>query len=79
MAAHNPELRRLAARAGAAATNGATDLNERRAELAEARLANHIRKVCAAAPPLTDAQRDRLAAIIRPGTAGGTGEGRVAS
>ena len=74
MAAHNPELRRLAARAGAAATNGAPDLNERRAELAEARLANHIRKVCAAAPPLTSAQRDRLAALLRPGTAGASGQ-----
>lgn len=74
MAAHNPELRRLAARAGAAATNGAPDLNERRAELAEARLANHIRKVCAAAPPLTDAQRDRLAALLRPGTTGASGQ-----
>jgi len=78
MAAHNPELRRLAARAGAAATNGAPDLDERRAELAEARLANHIRQVCAKAPPLTDAQRDRLAALIRPGTTG-AGEQRVAS
>ena len=78
MAAHNPELRRLAARAGAAATNGAPDLNERRAELAEARLANHIRKVCAAAPPLTAAQRDRLATLLRPGTTS-AGETAVAS
>ena len=77
MAAHDPALRRLAARAGAAAANGAPDIDERRAELAEARLANHIRRVCAAAPPLTTAQRDRLAALLRPTT--GTDGQRVAS
>ena len=77
MAARDPELRRLAARAGGAAKNGRPDAGERRAELAEARLKRHITTVVASAPAMTDAQRDRLAALIRPGT--GTGEGRVAS
>ena len=78
MAAADPALRRLAARAGAAARNGAADADERRAELAAGRLENHIRRVVGSAPPLTAAQRDRLAALIRPGTAGGAGE-QVAS
>ena len=68
MAAHDPALRRLAARAGAAARNGAADVDERRAELAAGRLENHIRRVVAEAPPLSDAQRDRLAALLRPAT-----------
>ena len=68
MAARDPELRRLAARAGGAARNHLPDAGARRAELAEGRLANHIRKVCAQAPPLSDAQKDRLAALLRPAT-----------
>ena len=67
MAAHDPELRRLAARAGAGARNHLPDADARRAELAEARLRHHITTVVAQAPALTDAQRDRLAALLRPG------------
>jgi len=78
MAAHDPALRRLAARAGAAARNGAADVDERRAELAAGRLENHIRRVVASAPPLTAAQRDRLATLLRPGTTS-AGETAVAS
>ena len=78
MAAQNAELRRLAARAGAGARNHLPDAAERQAELAEARLAHVIQRVVSDAPALTAAQRDRLAALLRPGTAG-TGEGRVAS
>lgn len=33
---------------------------------AEERLAAHVRKVVASAPPLTDAQRQRLAALLLP-------------
>jgi len=75
VAAHDPELRRLAARAGAAARNRLPDADARRAELAAARLAHHITTVVATAPPLSDAQRDRLAALLRPGA----GETAVAS
>ena len=77
MAARDPELRRLAARAGGAVKNRRPDAAERRAELAEARLRRHITSVVASAPAMTDAQRDRIAALLRPGT--GTGEQRVAS
>jgi len=75
VAAHDPELRRLAARAGAGARNHLPDADARRAELAEARLRHHITTVVAQAPALTDAQRDRLAALLRPGA----GERAVAS
>ena len=66
MAAHDPELRRLAALAGGAARNHLADAPARRAALAEARLARHITDVVAQAPALTIEQRDRLAALLRP-------------
>jgi len=75
VAAHDPELRRLAALAGAGARNHLADAPARRAALAEARLARHITDVVAQAPALTDEQRDRLAALLRPGA----GETAVAS
>ena len=74
MAAHDPELRRLAARAGGAAKNGRPDAEARRARLAEARLEHHINTIVSAAPPISDAARDRIAALIRPGTAGASGQ-----
>jgi hypothetical protein len=49
----------VAARAAFAADETDT---ERRAE----RLENHVRRVVDAAPPLTQAQRDRLVALLRP-------------
>lgn len=67
MAARDPELRRRIASAGGAATAGWPDAEARRADLAADRLEAHIRKVVDAAPPLTAAQRDRLAALFRPG------------
>ena len=36
-----------------------------RRELRAAMLAEHIKRTVAEAPPLTDAQRDRLAALLR--------------
>jgi len=36
-----------------------------RRDLKAARLEDHIRRVVAEAPPLTDEQRDKLAAILR--------------
>ena len=74
MAAHDPELRRLAARAGGAAKNGRPDAEARRARLAEARLEHHINIIVAAAPPISDAARDRLASLLRPATTGASGQ-----
>lgn len=37
-----------------------------RRELAEAKIADYIRRVVDAAPPLTDEQRTRLAELLRP-------------
>jgi len=38
-----------------------------RGEYAEAKLADYVAKVVDAAPPLTPAQRDRIAALLRGG------------
>lgn len=35
---------------------------------ADDELAAHVRRLVAAAPPLTPARRDRLIALLRPGT-----------
>src|SRR5215218_9667702 len=70
MPAHDPDLRRKIAAAGAAARNRMPDADDRRAELATARLEAHIRRVVDSAPPLTPAQRDRLAALFAAPVAG---------
>jgi hypothetical protein len=36
-----------------------------RRDLAAARLADHVERVISTAPPMTDEQRDRIAAILR--------------
>jgi len=77
MPARDPALRRQIARAGGAARHHRPDAEDRRAELAATRLEHHILRVVAAAPPLSAAQRDRLASLLRPGT--GAGETAVAS
>jgi len=41
------------------------DLVEARRDLAAERLASHVARVVAEAPPLTEQQRDRVAAILR--------------
>ncbi len=45
------------------------DLIEARRDLAAERLAEHIERVVAAAPPLSREQRDRLALLLRSGSA----------
>jgi hypothetical protein len=45
------------------------ELVEARRDLAAEGIAQHIAKVVAKAPPLTSAQRDRIAAILRGGDA----------
>lgn len=55
------------ARVAALARHGAAAdrQNDAKRELAAARLAAHIRRTVDAAPPLTPAQRDRLALLLR--------------
>lgn len=43
------------------------DVTELRRQLQTERLADHIQRVVDAAPPLTNAQRDRLAVLLRGG------------
>lgn len=47
------------------------DLIEARRALAAEKLAAYVSKTVADAPPLTDAQRDRIAALLRPAGGGG--------
>lgn len=47
------------------------ELIEARRNLRAARLEDHVARVVAEAPPLTNAQRDRIAALLRSG--GGAG------
>lgn len=42
------------------------DLIDARRDLAAEKLAAYVAKTVADAPPLTDAQRDRIAALLRP-------------
>lgn len=56
-------------RLGAAARLGG-DVTGARRDLAAAKIEQYITEVVASAPPLTQEQRDRLAALLRPtGTA----------
>lgn len=47
------------------------ELIEARTNLAAEKLAAYVSAVVAEAPPLTDAQRDRIAALLRPAGGGG--------
>lgn len=42
------------------------DLVTARRDLAAVTLEQHVRKIVEAAPPLTDEQRERIAALLRP-------------
>lgn len=48
-------------------------ITEARRDLAAAKLADYVAKIVDDAPPLTEAQRDRIASLLRP-----TGGGHVA-
>jgi hypothetical protein len=66
MAARSPVRRRLSSTVAAVErhTPDSPALPALRAELAAAGLEEHIRRVVAAAPPLTQAQRNQLAIIL---------------
>ncbi len=66
MAAHDPAVRRLAARK-AAQSRWNKPTPETASALAEAQLANYIKRVVDQAPPLTPGQRDRLAVLFTVG------------
>ncbi len=65
MPARSAELRSRTAHAGAATRWNKPDAADQRRDLAEARLAEVIRRTVAAAPPLRPDQRDRLALLLR--------------
>lgn len=57
---------------GAATRYGDADqIADARRDLAAAKLAAYVSKTVAEAPPLTPAQRDRIAALLRPTGGGG--------
>ncbi len=67
---NNPEVAKARSRAGVAGRKG--DQKAKRAaqaDLAEAKIADYIERTVAAAPPLTDEQRDKLATLIIRGGA----------
>lgn len=69
MPAHTPTHRRAAATVAAVQRHGGADdprLPDLRRNLRAAQLEEHIRRVVDAAPPLTDEQRERIAALLRP-------------
>lgn len=72
MAAVSATVAHHRARVGALSRDRAVDdpeLLEARRNLKALRLEEHIRRVVAEAPPLTDEQRDRIATLLRRGDA----------
>ena len=65
-----PELAHRRARVARLTQGDPERLEEARRDLAEANLEAHIRKVVDAAPPLTAAQRERLALLLHPAAPG---------
>lgn len=64
MPSANPDLRRAAARAGAAARWSSTDEAPAR-DLAAERIAAYVERVVSNAPPLTRDQRSRITSLLR--------------
>lgn len=50
--------------------NDTKRVTDARRDLAAAKLAEYVRKTVAEAPPLTDEQRERIAALLRPSIGG---------
>jgi hypothetical protein len=53
-------------RLGHATRNHPEQVEDRRRDLAEAKITDYIETVLAQAPPLSDEQRNRLAELLRP-------------
>ncbi|TFC20189.1 hypothetical protein E3O51_05595 [Cryobacterium sp. MDB2-10] len=68
MASKSSQDRTTIARIAASARwgNSSPELDVKQRDLAAERLAEYVRKVVDAAPPLTPEQRDRIAALLRP-------------
>lgn len=66
-----PAVRSAQGRHAAAVRWHKPNQTETARDLAAARLEHYISAVVAVAPPLTPAQRDRLAALLRPSAAAG--------
>ncbi len=69
MPARTYELRQSAACAGAAARWRKPNADALRRDLAAVRLEDYIKRVVDSAPPLSSEQRDRLALLLRSGSA----------
>jgi hypothetical protein len=68
MPAHDPTVRALSSKIAAIERHHPdTDTGDLRRDMRAAKLADHIRRVVDAAPPLTDDQRARIAALLRSG------------
>ena len=66
MSSRNPRIRALSAQNAALIRHG-SDNTQTAADLAAEQLAQYVARVVAAAPPLSPAQRDRVAALLRAG------------
>lgn len=66
MASSNPKIRALSARNAALVRHGG-DTTQTAADLAAEQLAQYVARIVAAAPPLSAAQRDRVAGLLRAG------------
>lgn len=69
MAARTPARRSAAARVSVLQRHHGQDdprLSEARRDLRAAELEEHVQRIVDAAPPLTSAQRDKIAALLRP-------------
>lgn len=64
MPSHDPVRRTLQAKAASAVGHGSPNAAELRRDLAAMRLEDYIRKIVAAAPPLTEEQKSRLAVLL---------------
>jgi hypothetical protein len=72
MPAHDPVVRAISSKIAAEERHRpGTDTGDLRRELRAAQLAEHIRRVVDAAPPLSDDQRARLAALLTKNKIGG--------
>jgi len=67
MPAHDPVVRALSSKIAAIERHHPNaDTDQLRRDMRAAKLAEHIRRVVDVAPPLTDDQRARLTALLRP-------------